>query len=254
MNIKDVRLSGENSFTLESGRLLVADAYYLGYSNEVLDEIGKQGSNTRKRVVYIPNGAIYTYPEDSLWNVYRKENGLWIARQNSDAVERDIHKKHFGPAGFMLPFSDEEFAERDEKLKAINQDLKNNGFLFWASTDICTLLLGDQRIFGLDENEFDFSHQLDRHEEIIRRNMTYDPKESLMTSSYNPYIGDKKPTFEEPDKPLDSASLDHIRTEREEMESYYRSVARENQGLVAEIEPGEYSCKSKWNGLEVNLL
>lgn len=214
MDLVDVQSTGKKSFILESGRLLITDPYYSGYSESIQSEIiDKRG---QRAVTYFPKGVSYYYPEDSSWNIYRTEKGLWVAlnNRNHDSIERSVNKKIFGSQ--IEPWFTSKSKEQQK-----NREMKKRGFLFSASTDVCTLLLGDQEVFGITENEFVFAHNLEFlfEEERLRPRPGVDYSQQIKS-----------------------------------IEDGLRDSAKRNHQNIVKMIPGEYSCRSKPNGLEVNLL
>ncbi|MBI5804157.1 hypothetical protein HY450_02845 [Candidatus Pacearchaeota archaeon] len=208
MDRKHFEPNKRSSFTLESGKLIIADPFLLGYPEEIEDKIcakirdqkdGEYGS-----VTYLSRGVIYYYPEDSSWNVYRTERGLSIVNDNEgeDRVMKKICEKN-------LP----------EKTK--KKELREKGFLFETDSNACVLFIGDQRVFGLDESEFQFQRELRNLDELAKH---------------------------------DKWSERFYNDQRRSLLRHHREYALERHQHLAEIKPGKYSCRIRQNGIGINLL
>src|SRR3989344_8295022 len=149
MSLDNFEFTDTKEFRVASGKLLIADPYYLGYPHEKLvdkwnalqkavHERREIRTDTRPDILMLSFGFIVDDYTDGLWNVYQNKNGLTIVASERDSVERRIFRGVYS-ISFEKKYRD--------KLEKAKEEHKREEFLFRAGVDLCTLLIGDAEKF-----------------------------------------------------------------------------------------------------------
>jgi len=131
MTLENFISSEIKQFRIDSGNVLIADPYMLGYPfefEETIDRLAETGGHPGTEcpfLTFMPHGFLIVDDTDGIWNVYREEQGFQlVGRQPSNEDEMT-------------------------KLK----DYRGKEFLLNASVDTCNLLIGDAERFVTMETE-----------------------------------------------------------------------------------------------------
>lgn len=163
MSLDNFEFTDTQTFRVESGKLLIADPYILGYPREessgdiaaIHNLIHKKyvqkstKKDTRPDIIMMPYGFIVNDDTDGLWNVYQNENGLAIVDSRKDSVRNKIFR-----GTYSISFDKE---SRDKYERAKKEHIRA-GFCFSAGVDLCTLLVGDADKFTVPISERQFAH------------------------------------------------------------------------------------------------
>lgn len=147
MALEDFRLSRRETFRVESGKLLFADPFNLGYADAELQQrilsLKKEHKEVTPHAIMMPYGFLLDDFTDAGWNLYRLGGRIESVDDNMDGVKERIFRRFYNNL----------CKDAKEERERAYERLREKGFRFSIPIDQATMFVGDAGKFCVDPSK-----------------------------------------------------------------------------------------------------